>query len=138
MSLKDLATSSQWGDSLHSAYFLNANLKEEYTTQAIKNVNNNKTILYWNLCNIVANDWQHWHLGQTLTWTPLRDLEIFKLILQLPFDHALEQMFESKLSVDLINRNFPGASAAISDKKNSGNIRKNLYKFYTMLESSGQ
>jgi hypothetical protein len=138
MSLKGLSTSSRWSDSLHSAYFLNANLKEEYTTQAVNNVNNNKTILYWNLCNIVANDWQHWHLGQTLTWTPLRDLEIFKLILQLPFDHALEQMFDSQLSIDLINRNFPGASAAISDKKNSGNIRKNLYKFYTMLESSGQ
>jgi hypothetical protein len=56
----------------------------------------------WALCNIVANDWQHWHLGNTLTWTPLRDLEIFKILLRLPLTHAIDQIMNSEFSCRLI------------------------------------
>jgi hypothetical protein len=87
---------------------------------------------YWNLCNIVVNDWQHWHLGNTLTWTPLRDLEIFKILLRLETHAAVEQMFDSSMSIQLIEHNVPGMGRLISDKKNSHNPMKNLVDFYSM------
>lgn len=78
------------------------------------------------LCNTVVNDWQHWHLGHTLTWTPFRDLELFKLCLSLPFELAQGQIMDSTVSRELIERNVPGLTQVLSDQKNTGNIMKNL------------
>lgn len=36
------------------------------------------------------NDHQHWHLGNTMTWTPFKDIELFKLVLRLKHDQLLE------------------------------------------------
>lgn len=82
--------------------------------------------MVWHLCNINVNDWQHWHLGNTLTWTPLRDLELFKMFLGLPRDVLLEQIMSSQVSIDLIEKNVPGLSGIISDQKNTGNSLSNL------------
>jgi hypothetical protein len=78
------------------------------------------------LCNTVVNDWQHWHLGNTLTWTPFRDLELFKLFLALPYDQALGQIINSSVSRKLIERNVPGLTQVLSDQKNTGNAMRNL------------
>ena len=80
----------------------------------------------WDLCNTVANDWQHWHIGNTLTWTPLRDLELFKLCLALPYDQAIGQIVNSAVSRELIERNVPGLTQVLSDQKNTGNFMRNL------------
>ena len=86
--------------------------------------------LHHNLCNIMVNDWQHWHLGNTLHWTPLRDLEILKIIMRLPLDHAAEQILNSGFSTALIERNMPGTSKLISDQKNTGPVLKKLNKLF--------
>ena len=86
------------------------------------------------LCNIVVNDWQHWHLGNTQTWTPLRDLEIFKLFLRLPALEAVPQIMNSHISLELIRRNRPELTQLISDQKNTGNIMRNLSNF--LLQSA--
>lgn len=116
----------QHRDSYHYDYFsMEKHQKifreQEHTTQDTSD---------WSLCNIVANDWQHWHLGNTLTWTPLRDLEIFKIILRLPLDRAIGQILNSDFSKTLIERNFPGGTKYLSDKKNTGAILKNLNKLF--------
>jgi hypothetical protein len=82
--------------------------------------------LVWDLCNTVANDWQHWHIGNTLTWTPLRDLELFKMCLALPYDQAIGQIVNSSVSRELIERNVPGLTRVLSDQKNTGNFMRNL------------
>ena len=78
------------------------------------------------LCNTVVNDWQHWHLGNTLTWTPFRDLELFKLFLALPYEQAVAQIMNSAVSCELIERNVPGLTRVLSDQKNTGNAMRNL------------
>ena len=65
-------------DCLHHEYFLLNKHLDIFNTQQI-DTSLTKEQMYKHLCNIIINDWQHWHLGNTLTWTPLRDLEIFKL-----------------------------------------------------------
>ena len=86
--------------------------------------------LYHDLCNTVVNDWQHWHLGNTLHWTPLRDLEIFKIIMRLPLIDAKNQIMDSTFSQTLIERNVPGAAEFISDQKNVGPVLKNLNRLF--------
>lgn len=81
---------------------------------------------FWYLCNIIANDCQHWHLGDTLTFTPLRDIEIFKTLLRMDLDSAKKQIMNSELSRQLIARNDPDLLNYISDYKNSGNSFANL------------
>ena len=88
--------------------------------------------LYQGLCNIVVNDWQHYHLGNTLTWTPLRDLEIFKILLRVPPNELLNQIMSSAISIQLIEQNKPGLSKLISDQKNNHTPMKNLVEFYGM------
>jgi hypothetical protein len=84
--------------------------------------------MVWDVCNILVNDWQHWHIGNTLTWTLLRDIEVLKLLLRIPVESAIGQIINSNLSAELIERNIPGATAWISDQKNTGAIRKNLVR----------
>lgn len=89
--------------------------------------------LIWTICNILANDWQHWHLGNTITWTPLRDLEIAKRILSLPFDLVKSQILHGEISRRLIERNCPGLTQQLGHQKNAGNSWRGLES--TMLGS---
>jgi hypothetical protein len=82
--------------------------------------------LHQDLCNILVNDWQHWHLGNTLHWTPLRDLDIFKIMMRLPLEDCIDQIMDSRFSRALIERNVTGATDFISDQKNHGPALKNL------------
>jgi hypothetical protein len=86
--------------------------------------------LYYHMCNIMVNDWQHWHLGNTLHWTPLRDLEILKIIMRLPKENSTGQIINSEFSTALIERNMPGGSKLISNQKNTGPTLKNLNEFF--------
>lgn len=118
---------------LHRDYFLRDKHLEIFNQQTQNYVSNKNTQdIHWELCNIVNNDWQHWHLGNTLTWTPLRDLEIFKLILRLPLSDAIGQIFDSQLSKYIIEKNMPGGTKLISNQKNDGAAMKNLCTFLNL------
>lgn len=114
-----------WKNCLHKDYFEKSAHMKIFKSQTV-DASKTQTEIFWDLCNTVVNDWQHWHLGHTLTWTPLRDLDIFKLLLRLPVDAAITQIFDSAISKRLIDQNKSGLCAVISDKKNSGNYMKNL------------
>ena len=120
--ITDLLKERTW---LHTAYFNEPKHIKLFETQTV-NQQMPKKQLQWNLCNNAVNDWQHWHVGNTLTWTPLRDLEIYKMFLRLEPEVAIGQVMDSQISLNLIERNCPGLSSIISDQKNSGNYLKNL------------
>ena len=115
----------QWKSCLHYEYFHRPKNYQIFQQQ-ILTPEWDKHTLFWNLCNIVINDWQHWHIGNTLTWTPLRDLEIFKLFLRLPIEQVMTQIMNSDISIALIENNKTDLSKVISDKKNTDNFMKNL------------
>jgi hypothetical protein len=123
LSTEDLL--KQKRDTLHFHYFSKEKSRQLFQNQRV-NPNLPTKFFYWQLCNTVINDWQHWHLGHTLTWTPLRDLEIFKIMLRLSPEDAIDQMFDSKLSKMLIEKYCPGMTKLISDQKNLCNPMKNL------------
>lgn len=112
----------QYPDCLHYSYFNLDKHQKIFQEQQ----NSQQDTSDWELCNILVNDWQHWHLGNTLTWTPLRDVEIIKILLRMPLRHAINQIMNSEFSKCLIERNVPGATRFISDQKNTGPALKNL------------
>jgi hypothetical protein len=101
-------------------------LHHEYFSKHLQLFDGQRPATAPELCNTVVNDWQHWHLGNTLTWTPFRDLQLFKLFLALPYEQALGQIMNSAVSRELIERNVPGLTGVLSDQKNSGNSMRNL------------
>lgn len=124
----DLLTQSMWHNCLHYTYFNKPSHLSIFQQPGL--VNKSQKEVAYHLCNIIVNDWQHWHLGNTLTWTPLRDLEIFKIMLRLPVDLLVGQIMNSNFSRQLIERNSPGLTQVISDQKNNGNLMKNLISLY--------
>jgi len=115
---------------MQKSYFGQSKNKKMFIDMSLNDYSaNNSITFYKQLCNIQLNDWQHWHIGNTLTWTPLRDLEIFKLMLRLPISDVIEQFLNSQLSINIIENNCPGLSAVMSAQKNTGNTMKNLDKF---------
>ena len=123
--MSQLLDQPEWKTCLHHTYFSLDKHREIFDNQEpLPDWNRHE--LMWNICNIVLNDWQHWHLGHTLTWTPLRDLDIIKFFLRLPCELALGQIMNSDISRRLIENNRVGLTQAISKQKNSGNAMENL------------
>jgi hypothetical protein len=78
------------------------------------------------------NDFQHWHLGNTLTWTPLRDPEIFKTVLSLDQESTLQQVMDGAITKALIKRNDPQLINALGKQKNRLN-QKGLLKRFSII-----
>jgi len=117
-------------DYLHRDYFNDTNTRaqfEEYRTDpAMQAIYKDRLVLQKYLLDRAANDHQHWHLSNTLTFTPMRDLEILRLCLSLPWIDQVDQILDSGISRELIQRNDPDLSKLLSPEKNKNNYLKNL------------
>lgn len=76
--------------------------------------------------NILLNDWQHWHLGETISYTPLRDVNIFTTISRLNKNDIIDHVMNASVQKELIKRNAPSLLNGISLQKNSSNYMENL------------
>lgn len=110
-------------DAYHSWYFLQPkNLKifeyhynnRHYLCEQFPT----RTHLNNQIVNMLANDHQHWHLGQTLTWTPQKDLDIARLALCLPIDDLISNGLHGTLTKNCIGRLFPDALLGVTKHKN--------------------
>lgn len=119
-------------DGYHSGYFLKDKnvgifskhwknqdqLKSQFpTTKDIAN----------QLININYNDFQHWHLGNTLTWTPFKDIDLLKISLRLDIESAIDHIIHASLNKKIITKLCPEALTLLSSTKNL-NARQNLTK----------
>jgi hypothetical protein len=124
----------QWPSCMHASYFKSAKHQELFEQQAQENLQfDTKQDLNYFLLNWLHNDWQHHHLGNTLTWTPFRDLKLLKIMLSMPYEDQLTQIMDSKISCALIERNVPGLSKYLSTQKNHGNFMSNLKNLYKSI-----
>jgi hypothetical protein len=85
-------------------------------------------------CEYNANDWQHWHLGKTLTWTPFRDMNIFKLVARLPLEDLKHQLMDSSIQIELIRRNSPELLSVLSSQKNAVNYMENVVGYLQKIK----
>ncbi len=79
------------------------------------------------IININYNDYQHWHLGNTLTWTPFKDIDLLKISLRLDQDSTIDHLVNASLTKKIITKLCPSALGLLSDSKNV-NSRQNLTK----------
>lgn len=70
------------------------------------------------ICNINANDHQHWHLGNTFTWSPYHDLELTKIMLSLDFDSLIDHFVDAAVTRQIINNLSPGSIVPLGSDKN--------------------
>lgn len=61
-----------------------------------------KLLLTAHLINENANDYQHWHLDNTISWTPLKDLDITRILLGLDIEELIPQFLDGAISKQLI------------------------------------
>jgi len=124
--------------SYHKNYFL-----LEKNRKIIEFYWNNKDNLkkqfpeYTDLCseiiNMVLNDHQHWHLENTISWTPLKDMRILKTILSLDENDILKQIIHGSIDKEIISQLYPGMEHYICTHKNY-NQYDNLRYYKPFLE----
>jgi hypothetical protein len=123
-SIPELMQQSEHRTALHYLYFN----KPDYMKMW-----NNQTETYNSLSDAIRaclnfniNDWQHWHLGRTISYTPLRDLDIFKTIARLGKHDLIDQVMDSIVQKTLLKNNAPELLLGLSAQKNSKNSMENL------------
>lgn len=82
--------------------------------------------LHAHIINFLINDYQYYHLGNTLTWTPFRNIEIVRILLQVPIIELLPQFISADFSRHIIARTDPELLKSLSQFKNY-NSAENLW-----------
>jgi len=111
----------------HYEYFLknkNVELFVKDISSKIQKEYPTREELYKQILNVNVNDHQWWHLGNTLTWTPFKDLEITKIILSMAPNDIFRQMLSGDINFELIRRFDKTLLPYISDHKNITNLSK--------------
>lgn len=119
----------QYKNSLHYTYFNDKKYLDLWEKQ--------RGICYNSLQQAISeclhlnvNDWQHWHLGKTLSYTPLRDIRLFVLISRLKKEQLIDQVMDSVVQKEIIKRNAPHLIECLSTQKNSYNNMENLTQIF--------
>ena len=123
----------------HYKHFSKPSYKEEILKQS-QEIQNIKQLSYdqfcYYLCNNVVNDIQHHHLGYTLTFTPLRNINIFEQILKLPLESTISQALNGDISRKLISMNNQDLLQYVSLSKNN-EAMYNIWDFFKKHLHSG-
>jgi hypothetical protein len=117
----------------HSGYFL----KEKFasTLEAAKQIKfHSEAELKEHVVIRNSNDFQHWHLGNTITLSPYDNLNLINLVLNLSYPILRTQILDAGIHKLLIERNAPQLLRLLSNDKNTNNFKK-LAGIYEGLES---
>lgn len=122
-------------DSYHWEYFSRKKNREVFNDtwerrDEIRAEYADPTAFTLHLLSMTLNDFQHWHLGNTLTWTPFKDIRILRAILAMPNEDIMEQMVNGDVERDLIAQLDPDLLPALNLQKNhrEGHNLDKLYR----------
>jgi hypothetical protein len=118
--IMELLKNDKFKNCIHYNYFQKESNKRIYAKQEehLASFKNLQLLTHY-ICHNVYNDFQHWHLGETLTYSPLRDLDITKIILSTDMESVQNQIMDGAISKALIARNDPNLLKYVSPQKNS-------------------
>jgi len=80
----------------------------------------NKKDLNDYIMGMCINDHQHWHLGNTLTFTPFKDIRILATILEMQKNDIVESILDARMQRELISRNNSELLQYLDEYKNQG------------------
>jgi len=87
--------------------------------QLFEKIKSNKNLVIKYILNELQNDHQHWHIDETIFFTPFKDIEIANIILQLDKNGFISQITDAKINKDLILLNDPNDLKILSKYKNT-------------------
>lgn len=120
----------------HSFHFLKDDNLKNYAS--IKNLKFNNIVDLKNyIIDRFSRDYQHWHLGNTLFFSPLNDSELLNLFLNFSYETMKFQLLDGAISKKLIEMNRPGLLKLLSVYKNHNYFEKtaDLYEGKINLET---
>lgn len=124
--------------SYHKKYFLKHD-KQQIFVDAWHNRKQIQQLSYnelcKNICNNIVNDHQHWHIENTITWTPFKDIRILQTILRLRKEDLFDQILHGSLDRKLIDKFDPELNNYICTHKNH-NQYHNLLNYKLYMESA--
>lgn len=106
----------------HYKYFCrDYNLKvfNSPVNRLFEKIKSNKNLVINYVLNELQNDHQHWHIDETIFFTPFKDIEIANIILQLDKSDFISQITDAKINKDLICMNDPNDLKLLSTYKNT-------------------
>jgi hypothetical protein len=83
-------------------------------------------LLHAHILDFLINDYQYYHLGNTLTWTPFRNIELVRILLQVPVEELLPQFISAEFSRQIVACTDPVLLNSLSQFKNY-NSTENLW-----------
>jgi len=116
----------------HSHYYSRSKLKYFYDEADALNLDEEKTKNF--ILGRNSFDYQHWHMGETLTWTPLNDLIITNIMLNFSYAALRDQFLDAGISKKLIARNNPEHLKLVSKLKNVNHFG-HLYKLFEGIDT---
>jgi hypothetical protein len=116
----------------HSHYYSRSKLKYFYDEADALNLDEEKTKNF--ILGRNSFDYQHWHMGETLTWTPLNDLTITNIMLNFSYAALRDQFLDAGISKKLIARNNPEHLKLVSQLKNVDHFG-HLYKLFEGIDT---
>ena len=119
-------------DLYHSHYYSRSKLNYFYEEADALNLNEDQTKDF--ILGRNSFDYQHWHMGETLTWTPLNDLTIANIMLNFSYSVLRDQFLDAGISKKLISRNNPEHLKLVSKLKNVDHFG-HLYKLFEGIDS---
>ena len=106
-------------DEVKQEHYMYMYLTKPKNVQEINNsIKHIKKDCYTQCLDLLANDHQHWHLGETLTFTPYKDLKILDLVMQSSPQQILAQAIDASISKQLVQRLDPSKLARLAKYKN--------------------
>jgi hypothetical protein len=117
-------------DCYHYMYFNRDENKKKFQNKKIKNITSKKIMIDYILNNLI-NDHQHWHIDETIFFTPFKNIAIANIILNCSKEHIIDQMLNAQFNKDLIIRNNPDDLKFLSKYKNFDTM-KNLYTLHNL------
>ena len=111
----------------HSHYYSRSKHKHCYDEADALNLDEEQTKNF--ILGRNSFDYQHWHMGETLTWTPLNDLTITNIMLNFSYSFLRDQFLDAGISKKLIARNNPEHLKLVSKLKNVDHFG-HLYKLF--------
>jgi hypothetical protein len=132
----DLAKILKTASGYHVGYFqketnLTVIRKHWLKRSTIKSLYPTRQDLIRQILNANVNDHQHWHLGNTLTWTPFKDLTLTKIMMRLSESDLVDHVLDATVNKQVINSLWPNALKLLSTTKNS-NSRQHLHNLYNV------
>jgi len=94
-----------------------------------------KTVVDWILNNLV-NDHQHWHIDNTLFFSPFANISIPNIILNMPKENLQDQILDAQINKDLITMINPDDLKLLAKYKNTNSAADPNYISLMVPESN--